>query len=312
MFSFLNKALDRWVIATAAARLPAEPRFEARAREAEALLERGDFHGGDAVKPAAMDFAEEGAFEFRSAFASPWESNNTVRGRLFRAGKNWSSRPAVILVHGYNADPAYLGVMPEWARRLTWRGINGVLLELPFHLSRRPRERGAVRDFLSSDLLAIAQATHQSLLDIRALIAWLRWQGAPTVGLWGNSLGGWLEGLLVCHCDDADCAAFLTPVSRMDRALVELDFAGLVRKAAEATGFEVGRLNLEGLRPRLPAERMLIVAGRDDQFAPLETLHRLADDWGGVETQVLSHGHISILKSEDAADRTANWFWDRM
>ena len=98
----------------------------------------------------------------------------------------------------------------------------------------------------------------------------------------------------------------------MDRALVEIDFAALVRRAVEENEFDVSRLNLEIYEPRLPAEQMLLVVGRDDQFVPLETMQHLSEIWGGVETAVLPHGHISILMSEEAADRTANWFWDQM
>ena len=312
MFPFLTKPIDRLVINLAAARLTKEPDFAAHAELAEALLESKVFFGSEVVGVPDLRFTSLEDFEFASPFESPWTSNNTVRGKLFPAGADWRSKPSVILIHGYNADPAYRGVMRGWANRLAMRGVNGVLMELPFHLGRRPRGREDVRDFLSCDLLAIAQATHQSLLDLRALIAWLKANGAPKVGLWGNSLGGWLEGLLVCHSDAVDCAAFLTPVSRMDRALVEIDFAALVRRAVEENEFDVSRLNLEIYKPRLPAEQMLLVVGRDDQFVPLETMQHLSEIWGGVETAVLPHGHISILMSEEAADRTANWFWDQM
>ena len=312
MFSFLTKPIDRLVINLAAARLRREPRFAPHAEEAEALLEGDGFFGSEPVAIPKVNFMSEEDFEFVSSFESPWPTNNLVRGKLFPACKSWRNRPSVVLVHGYNSDPVYRSVMRGWAQRLAWRGINGVLMELPFHLSRRPRGQDDVRDFLSCNLLAIAQATHQSLLDLQALIAWLRASGAPNVGLWGNSLGGWLEGLLVCHSDSVDCAAFLTPVSRMDRALVEIDFAASVRRAVEETGFDVGRLNLEIYSPKLPANQMLLVAGRDDQFVPLETMHHLSETWGGVETAVLPLGHISILKSEEAMDRTANWFWDRL
>ena len=199
MFPFLTKPIDRLVINLAAARLTKEPDFAAHAELAEALLESKVFFGSEVVGVPDLRFTSLEDFEFASPFESPWTSNNTVRGKLFPAGADWRSKPSVILIHGYNADPAYRGVMRGWANRLAMRGVNGVLMELPFHLGRRPRGREDVRDFLSCDLLAITQATHQSLLDLRALIAWLKANGAPKVGLWGNSLGGWLEGLLVCH-----------------------------------------------------------------------------------------------------------------
>lgn len=296
----------------AAARLSDGALLHARAREAEALLDRDDFFGGNVEPPTEIVFDETGGFLFRSAFESPWESNNTVRGRIFWAGGDWRRKPSVILIHGYNADPAYLRVMPGWAERLAWRGINGVLLELPFHLRRRPSGSGAISDFLTADLLSVAQATHQSMLDLRALVRWLKREGAPSVGLWGNSLGGWLAGLLVSNTDEVDCAAFLTPLSRMDRALNELEFAVHVRRSVEGSGFDVNRLSLERFRPCLAPEHMVFLVGRDDVFIPLETMRDLADAWGGPEVRVFPNGHISILFSANAADQTAEWFRDRM
>ena len=312
MFPFINRALDRFVIRMAASRLSENPAFESRATEAEALLDWDGFFGDAVEPPKKIEFNELGEFHFRSAFESQWESNNTVRGRLYPAGDDWRAKPSVILIHGYNADTAYLRAMPGWAERLTWRGINGILLELPFHLQRRPRGRDAIRDFLSADLLSVAQATHQSMLDLRALIRWLKREGAPSVGLWGNSLGGWLEGLLVSHTDEADCAAFLTPVSRMDRALVEIDFAAQVRGSVESSGFNVNRLSLERFRSCLRPEQMLFQVGRDDVFIPLETMFELAETWGGPEVRIYPNGHISILFSEAVADQAAEWFRDRM
>lgn len=312
VFPFINRPLDRLVIRLAASRLSDGAPPDARAREAEALLDREDFFGESVKPPTEVEFDDTGGFRFRSAFESPWASNNEVVGRLIPGGKDWRSLPSVILIHGYNADLAYLKAMPRWAERLVWRGINGVLLELPFHLQRRPIRTSSAGDFLSADLLSVAQATHQSMLDLRALLRWLKVEGAPAVGLWGNSLGGWLEGLLVANSDEIDCAAFLTPLSRMDRALSELEFAVQVRRSVESSGFNASRLSLEEFRPRLSPEQMLFLVGRDDAFIPLETMRSLAKAWGGAEVRVFPNGHISILFSEEVADQTAEWFRDRM
>lgn len=296
----------------AAARLSDGAPLDACAREAEALLDRDDFFGENVEPPAEVVFDDREGFRFRSAFESRWASNNTVHGRLFPGGSNWRTRPSVILIHGYNADLAYLKAMPKWAERLAWRGINGALLELPFHLQRRPKGAGAAGDFLSADLLTVAQATHQSMLDLQALLRWLKAEGAPSVGLWGNSLSGWLEGLLVANSDDVDCAAFLTPLSRMDRALAELEFAVQVRRSVVTSGFDANRLSLEEFHPRLSPEQMLFLVGRDDAFIPLETMRALSDAWGGPEARVFPHGHISILFSPEVADQTAEWLRDRL
>src|SRR5262249_25395043 len=141
------------------------------------------------------------------AIATAWEETNTAHGILFQCGENWHAKPTVILVHGWNAEYSYRLQFPRLAKKLCKLGVNTAMLELPFHLQRRPHRDDAVCDFISGDVGAMLQATQQSLSDIRALGRWLREQGNPSVGLWGFSLGAWLAGLLICTSEQFDFAA---------------------------------------------------------------------------------------------------------
>ncbi len=281
--------------------------------EAEKLLNDPDlFSDKDTIAPD-LHFKNATEFQFKSAVATRWAENNQVSGRLFRAGTEWKSRPSVILLHGWSAEMQYRCQFPLLAKRLVRAGVNAAMFELPYHGRRRPREPGAIQNFISHDLLHMLEATRQSLSDARALLAWLQAEGSPKVGLWGISLGAWLAGLLVCSPkqskrEAASFAVLLTPIAKVDQAIQELSFCKSIRGSLENTSsVRLEPLNLASHLPCLPRENILIVESRYDLFAPAETVESLWRAWQQPEIWRLPHGHISILLSPLLLQRIVDW-----
>jgi dienelactone hydrolase len=261
---------------------------------------------GTPVDAAQPTFLGERNFSFLSPIVTPCPENNTVRGKLYRCGRNWRDRPAVILLHGWNGEWGYRYQFPWLAWRLGCAGINTAMIELPYHGGRKPRRAGAVRNFLSNDLEHTIEAARQALADVRALQVWLATQGCPSIGLWGFSLGAWLSGLLAAGESRTDFAVLLTPVARLDRAVAELPFCEPIRRRLNGTPFCFDSLNLISHQP--PArEKILIIASQHDLFAPAETLEDLWSAWDEPEMWRLPHGHISVLMSVPILERTVKW-----
>ncbi|HTS17970.1 MAG TPA: alpha/beta hydrolase family protein [Verrucomicrobiae bacterium] len=277
------------------------------AARAQAVLESPDFLGGEVATPQDFRFVTKRAFQFSSPAPSPWKRNNTVHGRLYTGAGAWQDKPTVILLHGWNAQTAYRTLFPHIARRLVKHGVNAAMFELPYHSRRKPRGRGAARNFLSGDLVHVAQAAHQSMADARALIAWLKEQGSPRVGLWGISLGAWLSGLLACTEARVDFAVLMTPVVRMDRLIAEADFCAPIRRSLGGAAIRLDSMNLMSHRLRVPTEKILIVASEHDLFAPVETIEELCEAWGVTGIWRPRHGHISVLLSMPVMERTIRW-----
>jgi alpha-beta hydrolase superfamily lysophospholipase len=142
---------------------------------------------------------------------------------LERVKTDWRKHPAVLLLHGWNAELQYRWLFPMLAQRLNNAGINAVMFELPYHGSRRPD--GAERDSkFSCPAICFmwCKPLTRRLRMRRALRRWLRAEGCPVIGVWGISLGGWLAGLLTAHDPSITFAVLMTPIVRMDRALNEL------------------------------------------------------------------------------------------
>jgi len=275
--------------------------------EVEAIIESPDFLCDFVTTPKDLRFVSKRAFQFTSPVTSPWERNNTVHGRFFVASECWQDNPTVILLHGWNAQMAYRTLFPHVARRLVKRGVNTLMFELPYHGQRKPRGKGAVNNFLSGDLVHVVQAVHQAVADARTLVAWLNEQGSPRIGLWGISLGAWLSGLLACSEVRVDFAVLMTPVSRMDRVIAELDFCAPIRRSLRGAKPRLDSLNLTARQPKLAPDDILVVASEHDLFAPIATVEELCETWGGPELWRIQHGHISVLMSMPVMERAIRW-----
>ena len=203
----------------------------------------------------------------------------------------------MILLHGWNAELGYRTLFPYMARRFNKAGINAVLIELPYHSQRKPRERDAIRNFLSGDLLHVVSAMHQAIADTRALVAWLKTQSKMPVGMWGISLGAWVTGMLACAEPALDLAVLMTPVVRMDRVIMELDFCRPLRRHFHGASPRLEPLNLDSHQPLLEPDNILVVASEHDLFAPIATIEELCRVWQGPVLWRPRHGHISLTMS---------------
>jgi len=307
MRAALAKPLDWCAIQLARLNVPKARGTDGLATEVQALLEYPDFFGGNVVAPGDFRFVTKRKFQFASPAPSPWKRNNTVHGRLYTVSKSWQDEPTVILLHGWNAQTAYRALFPHLARRLVRRGVNVAMFELPYHCRRKPRGRGATRNFLSGDLVHVAQAARQSMADARALIAWLKEQGSARIGLWGISLGAWLSGMLACTEPQVDFAVLMTPVARMDRLIAEADFCAPIRRGLGGAKLRLDSMNLTTHRPKVAPENILIVASEHDLFAPIETIEELCEAWGVSQLWRPRHGHISVLMSMPVMERIIGW-----
>jgi hypothetical protein len=270
-------------------------------------IKKADLFEEITIAKPQICFTAKDAFHFPSQIETACPENNTVHGRLYRCGKDWRQRPAVILVHGLDYEIGYRFQFPYLARRLCKLGLNTAMLELPYHCRRRPHGDAAVKDFISNDLESLYQAIQQSIADIRALTHWLYAEGCPNVGLWGISLGAWLSGLVACADDRIDFIVLCTPVGKIDRAVKDLAFCEPIRDCLQKRKLSLARLNLVDYRPRQQPDRILIVESLFDRFAPVDTVEEIWRAWGQPEIIRVNHGHVSVLLSLSVMKRIMGW-----
>ena len=306
MNEHLAKAADRFTLALAELMHAESGPRPPRSVEARALLDRADFFTPEAA-PAELVFSNATDFTFPSPVPAGEAANRTVHGRLFRAGSSLAARPVVVLIHGWNDEVGYHLRQPTIARSLIARGLHCMMLELPYHMHRRPTAPPAIRDFISGDLAAMIGATHRALAEHRALFAFLEKAGCTRIGLWGYSLGGWLAGLLSCHDARVDSLVIGTPMCDIRATVDNLGFCRSVRQSLDREPLDISALNLTGHRPLVPLDRILLYVGEHDQFIPAGSLEALWRAWGRPERRIEPHSHMTILAPPRILRATEDW-----
>jgi hypothetical protein len=246
--------------------------------------------------------------------AAPWhgaEEPNArwIASRIPAAGRGRSetevpgNAPAVILLHGWLAVRMHVGHYLRLAWWLARRGVEVWMPRLPFHLERTPAGTFSGNLCLSADLEGNAEALRQAVSETRALAAWLRERGAPAVGLWGTSLGGWVAGLAATTEPGWDAVALWAPVASAPQVLWGANLVREIRRTVRRSGIrpaDEGRwsLNLSPVERRLMVERdrVFLVAGIYDNVVFPRSIAELARAWR-VGVYWLPHGHISLMAS---------------
>lgn len=253
---------------------------------------------------------------------SPWPDAEGRNGRWIatrepaREGRRRiadGSAPVAIIAHGWLMERWQLSLYRRWAWALARRGVEVWMPRLPFHMERTPEGRWSGERFLSSDLVASAEALRQAVAETRALLSWLRSRGVPRVGLWGMSLGGWVAGLVAALEPELAGVALWAPVVSPADVLWKSRVARDLRQGVVAGGLEPGEegLPLKQLAPghfplAVPRERLLLVGAIHDRIVYADSLAELARTWG-VDVRWTPHGHISLMASIRPARATVDF-----
>jgi hypothetical protein len=217
-------------------------------------------------------------------------------------------RPWLVCVPGYRmGHPAvdFAGFRARWLYREL--GLNVAIPVMPLHGPRRIGRRGG-DGYLSGDFLDTIHAQSQAIWDIRRLIAWLREEGAPRVGVQGVSLGGYTTALLASLEEDLDCAIAGIPAVDFLR-LARSHAPAILLRVARAMGIRFDRIELL-LRvisplahtPRVPRTRRYLYAGVADRLAPPDHALDLWNHWDRPRFEWYHGSHVSFLWERGVRD----------
>ncbi|MGC8832602.1 MAG: alpha/beta hydrolase family protein [Armatimonadota bacterium] len=126
---------------------------------------------------------------FPSLVRTPYPENNTVCA-FYYALRTSRPRPAVVVLHAYKEKHSDLE--RKLCRVLIRRGMNCLLVVLPYHFGRTPPGVRSGELFVTSDLDHTAESLRQSAADTILAVSWLRQRrevDAGRIGLVGISLG---------------------------------------------------------------------------------------------------------------------------
>ncbi|HRC54798.1 MAG TPA: hypothetical protein PKU97_02695 [Kofleriaceae bacterium] len=235
--------------------------------------------------------------------------------RLPRRAEGASPRPVLVLVHGWRAGAHWLSERVFEVSYWLHHGFDVVAFQLPFHGQRAPDAvaggaRGAL--FPSGNLARTNEAFGHAIHDLRMLAAGLRRELGPVnLGALGMSLGGYTAALWAAVTDDLAFAMTITPASSIAKLMLARGQSSALTRRAREAGVDEAALDAAfavhsplSWAPRLPAERLFVIAGHGDRITPAEHAQALIDHWrcsshwfvGGHLAQVGRHGALRAAR----------------
>jgi len=210
-------------------------------------------------------------------------------------------RPWLICIPGYRMGQPlidFTGFRARWLHQTL--GVNVAIPVIPLHGPRRVGRRSG-DGFFSGDFIDTVHAQTQAVWDVRRLIGWLRAQGAPCVGVYGVSLGGYTAALVASLEGELACVIAGIPATDFVR-LARAHAPALLVRAAERAGFSFDRIERLlrvisplALEPKLAHARRFLYAGLADRLASPDQASDLWRHWGKPRTLWYHGGHVSFI-----------------
>ena len=174
-------------------------------------------------------------------------------------------------------------------------------------VSLKPRPLlGSVRGqgFMSIDLIDSLHGLTQSGWDVRRAIRWLRAEhGAHDVGVYGQSLGGYVASLVASLEDGLACVIAGIPAIDLPD-LYRRHSPPAIRQRAEQAGAlgEIARavhsvVSPLAMTPRLGVDRRFIFAGLGDRMCTFGHAQRLWLHWDRPRLSAYHGGHVGFFFS---------------
>jgi hypothetical protein len=122
--------------------------------------------------------------QFVSAVESVYRENDTVFADYFQCSRA-RGRAVLVLPH-WNALPSsYAG----FCRFLNWLGFSALLVTLPYHGNRKPRQCTGAEYSVSPNIGRTIACVRQGVVDTLCCLDWLTQMGYDRFGIAGSSLG---------------------------------------------------------------------------------------------------------------------------
>jgi hypothetical protein len=136
----------------------------------------------------------QGELTFTSPVESPYAVNNRVHAMWFPA--TGDRKRALLVLPQWNSDAGgHLGL----ARLLNRFGIGALRMTMAYHAERMPAELERADYHVSSNIGRTIHASRQSVIDARACLDWLTFQGYERIGILGTSLGSCIAFIAAAH-----------------------------------------------------------------------------------------------------------------
>jgi hypothetical protein len=218
-------------------------------------------------------------------------------------------RKTLVCLHGYMlGDPDQAARMFK-IRKLFEMGLDVALFITPFHWKRAPKFVAQRGIFLQpDDVVMTCECFGQAMYDLYHCVLLLKKLGAEDIGIIGASLGGYNSGLFASLTDQPAFAAMMVPAVKFTDRFGPESLSEHEKMPPELKD-KIHRLwNLHSplnFMPKIPKDRLLIIASRGDKVCPFEPVKELCEKWEWPRHVFLTGGHWLMF---NAGERGRAWY----
>ncbi|MFA1512701.1 alpha/beta hydrolase [Priestia aryabhattai] len=242
-----------------------------------------------------------GEFGFESLIPSGDHPNDYVRGESFL--NEVGNKPNVIFVHGWRMkgfDRVKKIFHDSIMNNLGW---NMYYYTLPYHLERQPEASLYSGEFMvSANINRTVESTRQAIVDLRALIQWMKNNKQGPVIIIGVSLGGFISNLVATLESEIDALVSIFYSNRLSYSIWNTIPGKYIRRDLESHGVNYNNLvkyweliEPNQALPKINKENILLISAKHDQYVHIQDADLLWESWGKPTRYVYNCGHAGIV-----------------
>lgn len=242
-----------------------------------------------------------GEFGFESLRPSGDHPNDYVRGESFL--NEVGNKPNVIFVHGWRMkgfDRVKKIFHDSIINNLGW---NMYYYTLPYHLERQPEASLYSGEFMvSANINRTVESTRQAIVDLRALIQWMKNNKQGPVIIIGVSLGGFISNLVATLESEIDALVSIFYSNRLSYSIWNTIPGKYIRRDLESHGVNYNDLvkywelvEPNQALPKINKENILLISAKHDQYVHIQDADLLWESWGKPTRYVYNCGHAGIV-----------------
>jgi pimeloyl-ACP methyl ester carboxylesterase len=242
-------------------------------------------------------------FSFPSAAPlSGWHypESDVAHGTLY-LHRGRPDAPVVVLSHGWAHDDRRALEM-IFVEPLLEAGLSVALLSHPLHFERTPAGAWSGELMVTGDVRLTVAAFRQGVSDLGGVVSWLRDEGMR-VAVMGYSLGGYLAALLACVRGDLEAVVIGAAGDSVVSPILDTMLGVNVREDLSRSGMHErglleqawGSISPGRMFPRVPRDRILLVAAAWDRIMLPCSVRRLHAAWGEPALRWEDQGHYTLL-----------------
>ncbi|VBB07177.1 alpha/beta hydrolase fold-1 [Lucifera butyrica] len=241
---------------------------------------------------------QTGSFKYKSEVENA-KCNEYATGTFFQNKQNTSLN--VILVHGWRQDTERIKAI--YLNPFMNHGYDMYFVTLPHHTERQDSTLSYNGEFMiSANIERTLSSVRQAVVDLRALISWLRANRPAPVVLVGISLGGLIVNLAATSEKNIDGAITVFSPNSLSHAIWHNVPGKYIKRDFEESDYTYDQLktqwamlNTGNFDIMMPKEKVLILSALHDRYIDFKDASRLWEKWDKPERKLYHCGHAGIV-----------------